>query len=452
MNIETTSKIKLKLMPTQIILIGFLVLVLTGTLLLCLPISSASGKWSDPLTASFTAVSASCVTGLIMVDTATYWSVFGQIIILTMIQIGGLGFMSFSLILSMLIKRRVTPRESMIVAQSLGFESYGGFKNIAVRIVCGTFIFEALGAVALATRFIPIFGFTKGVYFSIFHSISSFCNAGFDLMGDYSGKFSSLTAFVNDPVINITVMLLVTIGGIGFIVWEEIISYRRSKGLSCYAKLVLVTSLLLVAGGAVFTFFSESSNPEFASVDNRIFASLFQSVSTRTAGFNTVDLATLSDKTKTAYSLLMSVGGSAGSTAGGIKTATVALLIITAIQISRGKKKVTVFKRHVETHTIHAAISVLMIAVLVITISTFTVSFIENINFTDALFECASAFNTVGMTVGVSGSGHMVSRIILMALMFCGRVGILTVTYSASLRRARKESAVTYPTGNIIIG
>ncbi|MBE6687681.1 MAG: Trk family potassium uptake protein [Ruminococcaceae bacterium] len=452
MNNKNTPNIRIKLMPTQIILFGFLALVAVGTLLLMLPVSSSTGQWTDPLTACFTSVSASCVTGLVMVDTATYWSLFGQIIILIMIQTGGLGFMSVLLILSMLIKRRVTPRESIIMAQSLGFDSYGGFRKIALRIVGGTFVFEFVGAVILSARFIPIFGAAKGIYFGIFHSVSAFCNAGFDLMGNFSGKFSSLTAFTDDPTVNITIMLLVIIGGIGFIVWEDVLSYSRAKGLSCYTKLVLITSFVLVFSGAVFTFFAESGNPDFSDMTDRVLASFFQSVSTRTAGFNTVELTALSDITKMFSSILMFIGGSAGSTAGGVKTATVALLVITAFQISGGKKEVTVFKRNIDTGVIATALSVAVIALILVTLSTFAICSIDGISFTDSFFECASALNTVGMSIGVAGNGHTVSKLILMLLMFCGRVGILTMTYSASLRRARRESAVKYPCGNIIIG
>ena len=439
-------------MPVQIILIGFFLLVLAGTSLLMLPVSSSAGKWTDPLTASFTAVSASCVTGLIAVDTGTYWSLFGQIVILTMIQIGGLGFMSFGLVLSILIKRRVTPRESLIMAQSLGFASYGGFRSVATRIVCGTFLFEAAGAILLSLRFVPIFGFWDGIYKSIFHSISAFCNAGFDIMGSYSGEFSSLTAFRSDPLVSITIGVLVIIGGIGFVVWEEILHYDRSKGLSCYVKTVLLTTGIALAAGMVFTIYAEWNNPEFATLSDKLIASFFQSSSVRTAGFNTVNLDSLSDGTKAVYSALMLVGGSAGSTAGGVKTATIALIFISAFQISCGRKEVVIFKRSIEPQVIFNAVTVFVIALLAVFASAILITVADGVDFLTALFETASAYNTVGMTLGITGGLHTVSKIILMLMMFCGRVGILTLTYSASLRRAKKESAVKYPSGDFIIG
>ena len=446
------EKVRFKLMPVQIILIGFFVLVLLGTLLLMLPISSADGKWTDLLTASFTAVSASCVTGLVAVDTGTYWSLFGQIVILIIIQIGGLGFMSFGLVLSMLIKRRITPRESIIMAQSLGFASYGGFGEIAKRIVLGTVMFEGAGAVVLAIRFIPVFGIRDGIYKSIFHSVSAFCNAGFDLMGSYSGKFSSLTAFKSDPIVNITVGLLIIIGGIGFVVWEEIRHYQRSKGMSCYVKTVLWMTGISLAAGMAFTLFVEWNNPELTTLSDKLLASFFQSSSLRTAGMNTVNLDGLSDATKAVYSVLMFIGGSAGSTAGGVKTATVALLIISAFQISGGRKEVVIFKRSIDSQIILNALCVFIIAIMAIFTSSVVISVVDDVDFLTALFETSSAYNTVGMTLGITSGLHTASKIILMLMMFCGRVGILTLTYSAYLRRAKKESAVKYPSGDFIIG
>lgn len=446
------EKIRFKLMPVQIILIGFFVLVLLGTLLLMLPVSSSEGKWTDPLTASFTAVSASCVTGLVAVDTGTYWSLFGQIIILIMIQIGGLGFMSFGLVLSMLIKGRITPRESTIMAQSLGFSSYGGFGEIAKRIVLGTLIFEGLGALALSIRFIPVFGLGEGIYKSVFHSVSAFCNAGFDIMGSYSGQFSSFTAFKSDPIVNITVGLLIIIGGIGFIVWEEIIHYRHSRGLSCYVKTVLWMTGISLFVGMAFTLFAEWNNPELNTFKDKLLASFFQSSSLRTAGMNTIDLDGLCDATKAVYSMLMFVGGSAGSTAGGVKTATMALLIISAFQISGGRKDVVIFKRSIEPQIIFNALCVFFIAIMAVFTSSVVISVLDNVDFLTALFETSSAYNTVGMTLGITTTLHAASKIILMLMMFCGRVGILTLTYSAHLRRAKKESAVKYPSGDFIIG
>ena len=446
------EKIKFKLMPVQIILIGFFVLVLLGTLLLMLPVSSAEGKWTDPLTASFTAVSASCVTGLVAVDTGTYWSLFGQIIILIMIQIGGLGFMSFGLVLSMLIKGRITPRESTIMAQSLGFASYGGFGGIAKRIVLGTLIFEGVGALILSIRFIPLFGIGEGIYKSIFHSVSAFCNAGFDLMGSYSGQFSSFTAFKSDPIVNITLGMLIIIGGIGFIVWEEIIHYQRAKGLSCYVKTVLWMTGISLFTGMAFTLFAEWNNPELCTWNDKLLASFFQSVSLRTAGMNTINLDGLCDATKAVYSMLMFIGGSAGSTAGGVKTATVALLIISAVQISGGRREVVVFKRSIEPQIILNALCIFIIAIMAVFTSSVVISVSDKVDFLTALFETSSAYNTVGMTLGITSALNAVSKIILMMMMFCGRVGILTLTYSAHLRRAKKESAVKYPSGDFIIG
>lgn len=446
------EKFRIKLMPVQIILIGFFVLVLFGTLLLMLPVSSADGEWTDPITASFTAVSASCVTGLVAVDTGTYWSLFGQIVILTMIQIGGLGFMSFGLVLSMLIKRRITPRESMIMAQSLGFASYGGFGKITKHIVLGTLMFEGLGALALSVRFIPVFGIRDGIYRSVFHSVSAFCNAGFDIMGSYSGQFSSLTAFKSDPVVNITLGLLIIIGGIGFVVWEEVLHYQRSKGMSCYVKTVLWMTGISLFAGMAFTLFAEWNNPELATWNDKLLASFFQSSSLRTAGMNTIDLDGLCDASKAVYTMLMFIGGSAGSTAGGVKTATVALLVISAFQISCGRKEVVIFKRSIEPQIILNALCVCVIAIMAAFTSSVVISVVDNVDFLTALFETSSAYNTVGMTLGITSGLHVASKIILMLMMFCGRVGILTLTYSAYLRRAKKESTVKYPSGSFIIG
>ncbi len=448
------------LSPTQVILFGFIALILLGTLLLMLPISSASGDFTSPKNALFTATSATCVTGLVVVDTGTYWSLFGQIVIICMIQIGGLGFMTMAVMMSVFIKRQITPRERLLAAQSLGLSGVGGTVRLVRRIVIGTFSVEAIGAVVLATQFVPLFGWAKGIYYGIFHSISSFCNAGFDVLDGshgYGGGFSSLTSLSESYVIGITIMLLVIIGGIGFIVWDDIVNLiKEHKRFSIYSKFVLSLTLGLIVGGTLLLMLCEWNNPNTIggrSVGDRIFQCLFQSVTTRTAGMDMINNAAMTEPSKLISMLLMFVGGASGSTAGGIKVGTFGVLLFAVLAFSRGDRELSVMKRKITHETVSRALTVVGIDLLAVFAATLVITLTNHgVPVLDALYESFSGIATVGLSLSLTPTLSPAAHFAIIMLMFFGRVGILTVTYSIMLRRAHKNSCISYPELNMMIG
>ena len=441
---------------TGIIAIGFLLIILTGTILLMLPISSRDRTFTSPLDAGFTAVSATCVTGLVTVDTATHWSIFGQIVIITMIQIGGLGFMSLAVLLSLIIKRAVTPKERMLVAMSYNIDSYDDLNGLLRRIGIGTLCIEGTGALILATRFVPLFGWGDGIYKSIFHSISAFCNAGFDLFGSYSGQFSSVTAFVNDPIVNITIMLLISVGGIGFVVWNDIVNFIiKRKRLSVYSRFVLIISAILIFGGALIFSLLEWNNPKTLGslpTGSKIMAAFFQSVTLRTAGFNSISQADMTQSSQLLSILLMFIGGASGSTAGGVKVVTVGVLIYTVWCAALGKKNTVLFRRTVSTDSFIRAVTVVTVQLFIVIVGIVSISARSGNGIMAVAYEVASASGTVGITLGITSTLDVASKIILMAIMYLGRVGILTVTYAVMLNLRESRSVISYPEANMLIG
>ena len=441
----------------SVIALGFAALIAVGTLLLMLPIASKSGELTDPLTAAFTAVSATCVTGLVVVDTASYWSLFGQIVIIVMIQIGGLGFMTMAVLLSRLIRRRITPKERMLVAMSYNLNSYESTNQLIKRILVGTFAMEALGAVALATQLVPIFGWGRGIYKSVFHSVSAFCNAGFDLFGEYSGEFSSLVAFNGNYVVGVTVMMLIILGGIGFVVWGDMISFAtKKKRLSAYTKFVLVVSAILLFGGAILIGIFEWSNPATIgemSFGKKILNCLFQSVSMRTAGFSMIDNARLTQSSQLVSIALMFVGGASGSTAGGVKVATIGILFYTVFCVSVGKTEINIFKRRLSNDSFMRAVSIVVLQLILVIVSTMAVSYSMGVDVMTALYEMTSAGGTVGISLGMTPSMDTFSKIVTMFRMYFGRVGILSVTCAIMVNLSRKStSGVSYPDANMLVG
>ncbi len=451
---------KRHLSPTQIILLGFVSLILIGALLLMLPIASENRTVTPFRSTLFTATSATCVTGLVTVDTGTYWSTFGEAVILTLIQIGGLGFMTMAVMMSMFIRRRITPRERLLVAQSLGLSGVGGTIKLVRRILIGTFGFEAIGAAVLATQFIPIFGVGKGIWYSVFHSVSFFCNAGFDILdgtGGYGGSFSSFTSFAGNRVIEITGMLLIIIGGIGFIVWDDIVNLiKEKKRMSVYSKFVLSITAVLIAFGALLVAIFEWNNPETLagkSAIDKIFACLFQSVTTRTAGVDMINNAAMAEPTKLICMLLMFVGGASGSTAGGIKVGTLGVIICAMIAFAKGDDELTVYNRTIPHKTVIRALTVVGLdlaavlgATLVITATTDGVSVI------DALYEAFSGIATVGLSLSLTPTLSLAGHVAIILLMFFGRVGVLTITYSLILRGVKKSKLIRHPDVDIMIG
>ncbi|MBE6562400.1 MAG: Trk family potassium uptake protein [Ruminococcaceae bacterium] len=443
---EKTSR-RYKLSHVQIIALGFFIMIAAGTLLLMLPFSSKSGEFTPFTTSLFTATSASCVTGLVLADTATHWSLFGQIVIITLIQIGGLGFMTIAVLFTMLFHRRAGLREREIMVESINQLQIGGILDITKMIFFGTLIFEGAGAVLLSLRFIPLFGWGRGIYYSVFHSISAFCNAGFDLMGTFSGEYSSLTAFYNDPLVSVTIMALITVGGIGFFVWDDLRKNKfRFKKYKLHSKLVLTVSLILTVGGALLFFIFEKGLP----VGTRILNAFFDSVTARTAGFNTVDIAAYTGASKLLTVILMFIGGSSGSTAGGIKTTTVAVILIYTLAGARGKNSAEVFGRSLEENALKKAVYVFFVNLLLALGAACFICAAHGFSVIDVLLETFSAMGTVGMSTGITRELGTASKYIIILLMYLGRVGSISV--AGALFEKRTKPAVTSPAEKILVG
>ncbi len=452
-------KTRRHLVPTEIILIGFISLILVGTLLLTLPISSADGTFTSFRSSLFTATSATCVTGLIVEDTGTHWSLFGQIVIITLIQIGGLGFMTMAVMMSIFIKRQITPRERLLVAQSLGLSGVGGTVKLVRRILIGTFTIEGIGAAVLASQFVPIFGWTRGIYYGIFHSISSFCNAGFDVLdgtAGHGGNFSSFTTLNDNYIIGTTLMLLIIIGGIGFIVWDDVVNFlREGKKFSVYSRFVIGITSVLIVGGTLLIALCEWKNPDTIgnlSVGDKLFQCLFQSVTTRTAGIDMINNAAMTESSKLVSMLLMFIGGASGSTAGGIKVGTFGVVIFAVLAFAKGEKELVIKGRRVPHETVIRALTVIGIDLLAVFITTLIITHTSGTGVIDALYEAFSGIATVGLSLSLTPSLSLAGHIAIIMLMFFGRVGILTITYSVMLKQARRNSCITYPEINMMIG
>lgn len=419
---------RFKLSPLRTIVLGYTGIILFGALLLILPISSRAGVWTSFEDALFTSTSATCVTGLVVQDTYTYWSLFGQIVILTMIQVGGIGFMTLAISALMLTKQKIGLRNRYTLQESVNAPQVGGIVRMTRFILLGTMFAEIGGAAILALRFCPQFGFWKGLYFAVFHAISAFCNAGFDLMGG-NGPFSSLTAYTADPLVNTTIMILIVLGGLGFFVWSDIKTSKfRFRKFKLHTKVVLITTLALITVPFLLILLFEYRNPVFGdSSFGYIFGSLFQTITTRTAGFNTVDITKLSDATIILMLLLMLIGGSPSSTAGGLKTTTFAMLAASLFTIFRQRKSIECFKRRIDNDTLLKIIAVTAMYVLLFFTCGMLLCAFDNVGLKEALFETASAIGTVGITLGITSHLSTASHFILILLMFFGRVGGLTL-------------------------
>lgn len=441
------SNIKKRLSTFQIILLGFAGVILLGALLLMMPISSAERVVTPFNEALFTSTSAVCVTGLIVKDTGSYWSAFGQAVIITLIQIGGLGVVTIAASFSMLAGRRISLMQRSTMQDAISAPKVGGIVKLTKFIITGTFIIEAVGAVSMMPVFCKNFG-AKGIWMSVFHSISAFCNAGFDILGTESNQFCSLTSYTSNPVINITVMLLIVIGGIGFLTWDDIYNNKfKIKKYRMQSKIILVTSLILILLPAIYFFFFDYSD---YSIGNRLLASLFQSVTTRTAGFNTTDLTKLTRPSQAIMIFLMLVGGSPGSTAGGLKTTTIAVLILNAFACFRRKEDVCAFGRRIDNSVIKNAATIVMMYIALFFIGGVSICTIEKLPLVASLFETASAIGTVGLTLGLTPKLSLASQIILIVLMYIGRVGGLTLIYATL--SGKKQINAKMPLDKITVG
>lgn len=439
----------------QLIALGFALLILVGTIILCLPISSSDGRFTSPIDAAFTAVSASCVTGLITVDTATHWNTFGQIVILVMIQIGGIGFMTTAVLLSLIFKKAMTPKDRMLVANSYNLNSYDSISELVKRIIVGTLSIEGAGAALLAIRFIPDFGVAEGIYKSIFHSVSAFCNAGFDIIGT-EPDITSLSHYATDPLVNITLALLIILGGIGFLVWSDIINFASKKRkLSVYSRFVIIVTLLLLVSSTLLTAIMEWNNPatigEF-SPPQKILSSFFLATSWRTAGFSMVENGLLNESTQYLGMLLMFIGGASGSTAGGVKVATFGIVIFAVWCVAVGKKKTVMFGRTVSDNAFVRATAVIVVQIIAALLGVILLNVFNDFSMTDILYEVISAVSTVGLTLGITPALSALSKLVIMLLMYFGRVGILTVTYAVMKSQSSKEEHISYPDANMLIG
>ena len=439
--------------PPQIVVLVFLALVLTGGAILCLPACSKTGQPTDFLTALFTATSATCVTGLIQVDTGSYWSGFGQAVILLLIQIGGLGFMTISTIFFLALRRRIGLRQRMVLAQGLGVSSMSGVVRYVRNVILGTFCVEGVGALILFFRFLPEFGFGTALWYGVFHAISAFCNAGFDILGDVDCG-GSIARYVTDPTINFTLMALIVIGSMGFTVWGELRHERRFSRLSVYTRLVLLITFLLIFGGAALFALLEWDNPLTIGTftpGGKLLAALFQSVTLRTAGFASFNQDALRDASKVLSDLLMFVGGSSGSTAGGVKTVTMGIVILSAISTIRGKRRVVVFKRAISQQDVSSAVAIALLVLNLSLLGAAVITVCDHCSFMNAIYETVSALCTVGLTTGITSSLGVASKLILIVFMFFGRVGIMTIGIGFMMGD-RAQDRIEYAETKVMIG
>ena len=436
-----------KITSFRIIILSFFMLIMLGTFLLMLPISSRRGSITAFSDALFTATSATCVTGLVVKDTATYWSVFGQGVIFILIQIGGMGVITIGLTVMRASGMKIGLWHRSTMQESIAAPHIGGMVRFTSFIVKTTVLIELIGAALLFPVFCADFGAAKGLWYSLFHSVSAFCNAGFDLMGTRE-PFSSLTSYSGNIYVNCIIMLLIVAGGIGFLVWGDIKTYKhRFTRYSLQSKIVLLTTSILIVLPALYFFFNEYGSMDFS---ERSVSSFFQSVTTRTAGFNTQDLTNMSESGSILMIVLMLIGGSPGSTAGGMKTVTFAVLFMSAITVFSRKRDVQCFKRRISDDTVRNAGVVFFMYLFLFLVSGAVISKFEHIPLVASLFETSSAIGTVGLTLGITTKLRMLSKAILMMLMFFGRVGGLTLIYAALPSSGSKNSRL--PLENISIG
>jgi len=441
--------------PAEMLIYGFALVILLGAILLTLPIASTSGESGGFVNALFTATSAVCVTGLVVVDTGTFWSVFGKVVIIFLIQIGGLGFMSLTTMFFVLAGKRITIKDRLLIQSSVNMDSISGIVKFTKYIFFSSLLIEGIGALLLALVFIPEYGFSRGTAYSLFHAISAFCNAGFDLFGNYS----SLTKYVGNFIINFVIGGLIILGGLGFAVTSDLINVRKFEKMSMHTKLVLtVTGAFLVVGFVLFFIF-EYNNPKTMgdlSLPVKFMAAAFQSITPRTAGYNTIDIGALTTPSLFLTMLFMFVGASPGSTGGGVKTTTFAIIIMTVVSVLHGRKDVVAFKRSILGPAIRRAISVLVIAFAIVIFMIFVLLCTEpEASFETVVFEVLSAFGTVGLTTGLTPHLSVGGKIAISITMFVGRLGPLTVAYaiSRSEKRARENVGnFKLPEGNIMIG
>ncbi|HIQ67740.1 MAG TPA: potassium uptake protein, TrkH family [Candidatus Faecousia excrementigallinarum] len=439
--------------PTRVVAVAFALIILTGGLLLTLPAAARDGQSHGFLTGLFTATSATCVTGLVLGDTWTLWSGFGQTVILCLIEIGGLGFMSVASTIIFLLRKKLGLRHRMVMAQSLSVSDMASVVRLQKWAILGSIVIQLLGALVLTLRFLPDFGLEQAVIWGVFHAVSAFCNAGFDIFGKIAPN-ASVIIFNNDPVVCITIMALIVVGGLGFIVWEELVRVRNFRKFSVYTRMVLIGTVFLILSGAFFIGWMEWDNP--ATLGNmepwqRVLNSFFQSVTARTAGYASVDQAALTDGAKATTTVLMFTGGASGSTAGGAKVVTVMVLFLFFYTKSRGRHTVCIFRRTIPDDKVIDALTITGLMLVMGVFGAIYISEACSVSFTDALFETVSALGTVGLTAGVTTKLTVLCQIMIIIFMYFGRVGILTISLGFLLSN-KAEDRIQYAQTNLLIG
>lgn len=441
-----------KLSPTRIIALSFALVIVIGTILLMLPVSTNSGEETGVMDALFTAVSAACVIGTSPYDIYTHWSMFGQIVILILFQIGGLGIMTFMSMFSVFLHKKIGLKERMMLVQSSGNIRLNGVIQLLKKIFLGTFLFEGIGAVILTFAFYKEMGLGKSIYYGIFHSVSAFCNAGFDLMG-FREPLSSMSHYGSNLLVCMTLMALIVIGGLGFFVWSDILKNKfKFRNYSLHSKIILYSTLILILAGWLFYYiFEMNENLYNQSYPQKILSSLFLSVSSRTAGFTTMNLAGMSEAGLLLTMCLMFIGAGVGSTSGGIKTTTAAILLATVVTFVKGKKDVVIFNRKIENDTIRHAASIFIVYLGAVVLSSAVICFTDGIRLQDALFETIAAVSTVGYSrVGIQNMS-LIAQIIMMILMYGGRIGFMSLLMVFG-EKEKGDAPVEYPTEEIMIG
>jgi trk system potassium uptake protein TrkH len=435
----------------KLLVIGFALMILLGGTLLSLPISNKTGESAPFLNALFTATSASCVTGLVVYDTFTQYTFFGQLVVLLLIQVGGLGFMTVAVFLSMALGKRIGLKERSLAVDSVSALHIGGVVRFVRRIIIGTAIMEATGAALLALRFSERFDLGTAVWFGIFHAVSSFCNAGFDLLGGIA-PYSSLTPYVHDPLVNIVVMLLIIMGGVGFLVWNDIAEHRLSfRSYSLHAKLMLTaTPALIVVSALLFWLFEREHTLRGMNAGQAILASLFQVVTPRTAGYNTVDMAALSESGAALTMLLMFIGAGSGSTGGGIKVTTFVVLVLSSVFFSQGYEDINLFRRRLPLDVVKRSFYSTITYSGLTFLGVMIIISCQALPVKDVLFEALSAIGTVGLTTGITRDLIPISRLVIILLMYTGRVGSLSVVMAVA--EGRKHAKIKFPEEKILAG
>ena len=443
-------KINFKLKGVQILALGFIFVILVGALILTLPISTTSGERTNFLDALFTATSAVCVTGLIVVDTGTYWNMFGQTVIMILIEIGGLGFMSFTTLIAIILGKKITLRERLILQDAMNTFNIQGLVKMVKYVLVFTVTVQFFGTLLFSTQFIPEYGLGRGLFYSIFHSISAFCNAGFDILGN----FSSLTYYNSNAVVILVASALIIIGGLGFTVLSELYSKKSLRKVSIHSKMVILMTTVLVLGGTLLMFLFENNNVNTIanmSFFDKIMNSFFASVTPRTAGFNSISTNGMTTAGQFLTIILMFIGGSPGSTAGGIKTTTIGILIVTIICVIQGKEDAEVFKKRFSKGLVYKAFTLIFIGVSLVIVVTMLLSYTEKeVSFIALFYETVSAFGTAGLTLGLTSKLSSVGKVLIMIMMYLGRVGPLTVVLS--ITRKKINLGIKYPEGKILIG